>query len=135
MANIVTPYGQLLGGDLWEDIGEDFGVVALDDTYTYDVTDTMLSHLSGSVGTAPLVGRSIEDTFRKADDIATGISPSLGVTVKHLWVYHDSGTPSTSPLVVYFSQNNDSTDFTRPGDGNPMPIQWPGGVVFQSQAI
>lgn len=133
MATLVTETGRELfidSGLYWSDVGEDFIVIGLSTAYVYDETDTRVSHLSGVIGDAPVIGRAFTDGNAMADDVETGIAPSLGVTCSHLYIARDTGVAATSELIVYMDHNNDATPFNRPGDGTDMPIRWPGGVVF-----
>lgn len=69
-----------------------------------------------------------ESRFDAADAVWT--SSGAGFTARRFFVYKDSGTPSTSPLIGYDSF---STDQTASGGGT-LTIQWAADGVFKFTA-
>lgn len=122
MANILYPNGKenLLNGEI--DLVDDTIKVAMidTDTYTYSATHEFYSDLSGIVDTpVALTTKSTTDGVFDADD-ATFTSVT-GNTVEALVIYKDTGTPSTSPLIVYIDSG---TNLPVTPNGGDITVQW-----------
>lgn len=122
MANILYPKGAeaILNGDI--DWNSDTIKVALIDTgtYTYNSAHDFLNDISGVVGTAQtLASVTITNGVLDAADVTfTAVS---GASVEALIVYKDTGSSSTSPLLLYIDT---ATGLPVTPNGGDITIAW-----------
>lgn len=113
-------------------IGSDhLRVVLLDSTYTYDAAHDFLNDVgSGSRlgASGNMTGVTTTDGILLADD-PTVSGVGSGHTVTQAWFYVHTGTESTSRLLVYTSENADTTPLNYETDGADINVILPGGEV------
>lgn len=103
--------------------------VALDNTYVYSAAHAFESDLTGALGTAATVSGK---AFTAGDFTATNPSitgTSVGNHVVALAYYIDTGSPSTSPLLVFINENGDGTPMSYVSDGNPITVALQAGQI------
>lgn len=112
-------------------------IVAVDDGYTYDPADEFLSDFAadtiGDIVPLPSPGLSVfgEQVWLICDD-----DPAVNLTslpfssnVAGVWVIDDTGTPATSPAVVFLNRLADSTPLTFVANGGTYLVTFPNGFV------
>lgn len=99
-------------------------VAAVDSSYTQSDADTHADDLTGVLATVTLTGCTVSAAgVLDADDgMFTGVG--AGDTIVGLMAYKDTGTPSTSPLLIWQDTNEDSTPISRTSDGSAIPLVW-----------
>jgi hypothetical protein len=122
--------GGNLGGTLI-DLTSDTIVVGLVDEGTYEplpATDEDEADLSPDPMQAPneTLGTItvVNGTFDAADSTFTAVS---GNSIESLVIFKDTGTPATSPLLVYFDT---ATGLPVSPNGGDIVIQWNGSGIF-----
>lgn len=127
MANAVYPKGKqaLLGAT---DLSSNTIKAVLVDTgtYTYSSSHQYLTDLgSSTTGTAlTLSSKTLTDGVFDAADGALG-TPS--VTAEAIVIYHDTGTSSTSPLLVYIDTGVGGLPAA---SGGAVSVTWNGSGIF-----
>lgn len=113
----------------WET--DDFLLVGVDSTYTFDPTDTMLDDVpSGAILDTDAMNTSIVDGWAVADD--NSLTVAVGKTLRGLIIARDTGDTATSELLVWMDTNNgDNTAISRPGTGVAFAINWPAAGIFR----
>lgn len=102
------------------------------DTYTFssahDAFDDVSAH---AVGTATAItGLSSTGGEVFGDDTVIA-SVAGGDTVESLWIFSDSGDPSTSALMAYIDTKEDTTPISITTNGGDISIGWAGGRLFK----
>jgi hypothetical protein len=105
--------------------------VVLVDTgqYTFASTHEFLSDVpsGGRIGTSGnLANKLTTDGIFDADDITITVGASQP-TVEAFYVYKDTGSAATSPLVAWFDSAAGLV-FTPPSGGGDVQIQWDNGA-------
>ncbi len=113
----------------WET--DDFLLVGVDSTYTFDPTDTMLDDVpSGAILDTDAMTTAIVDGYADADDCS--LTVAIGKTLTGLIIVHDTGDTATSELLVWMDTNTgDNTAINRPGTGTAFAINWPAAGIFR----
>lgn len=106
MANAVQASARklFLDGDI--DLLNDTVKVVLTKTYTYSSGHDYLDDVTAGyrVATATLASKTTTGgAFDSADPTFTAVA--AGSTVTGIWIYKDTGTDSTSPLIAWFDTN------------------------------
>jgi len=106
MANAVQASARklFLDGDI--DLLNDTVKVVLAKTYTYSSGHDYLDDVTAGyrVATATLASKTTTGgAFDSADPTFTAVA--AGSTVTGIWIYKDTGTDSTSPLIAWFDTN------------------------------
>jgi hypothetical protein len=106
MANAVQASARklFLDGDI--DLLNDTIKVVLTKTYTYSSAHDYLDDVTAGnrVATATLASKTTTGgAFDSADPTFTAVA--AGSTVTGIWIYKDTGTDSTSPLIAWFDTN------------------------------
>jgi hypothetical protein len=106
MANAVQASARklFLDGDI--DLLNDTIKVVLTKTYTYSSAHDYLDDVvaGNRVATATLASKTTTGgAFDSADPTFTAVA--AGSTVTGIWIYKDTGTDSTSPLIAWFDTN------------------------------
>ncbi|URC15459.1 hypothetical protein BD1_18 [Octadecabacter Antarctic BD virus 1] len=120
MANAIYPLfkAALIGGGANVDLsGGTVKAALIDlDTYTYDAAHEFLDDISGVVGTAVTLGTKTVTggAFDSANPTWASVT---GATVEAVILYVDTGTPSTSRLVLYLDTGQTDLPVT-PNGGN-----------------
>lgn len=97
-------------------------IVALDATYVYSAAHNFLDDITGGAivaTTGNLASKTITDGVLDFADVSLG-SPAAGDTITQLWLYYDTGTSSTSPLIAYTDED---------GSGAALAIATDGGAI------
>jgi hypothetical protein len=106
MANAVqaTARKLFLDGDI--DLLNDTVKAVITKTYTYSATHDFLDDVvvGNRVATVTLASKTTTGgAFDSADPVFTAVAG--GSTVTGLWIYKDTGTASTSPLIAWYDTN------------------------------
>jgi hypothetical protein len=130
MANAIYPKAKQKFLDALIDLPTDTIKIALIDTgsYTYSSSDEFWSAASAAqVGTsATLASKTITDgVFDAADVTFTSVS---GVSVEALIIYKDTGTASTSPVIMFIDVAASGLPVTP--NGNNIDIQFSASGIF-----
>lgn len=104
-------------------------VVALDSSYTYSAAHDFADDLTGQLGDAIALTTVAFTAGVLTADNAGITGTSGGDVVAALAVYVDTGTPSTSPLLVFIDTNGDSTPMSFTSDGSTITIAWQSGQI------
>lgn len=109
MANAVQASARklFLDGDI--DLLNDTVKVVLTKTYTYSSAHDYLNDVTAGnrVATATLASKTTTGgAFDSADPVFTAVAS--GSTVTGVWIYKDTGTESTSPLIAWYDTNASS---------------------------
>ncbi len=95
-------------------------VVLLSASYVYSTAHANLSDLTGIVATSGnLSGKSATGGLLKANNVT--FSALTGAAVTQAWLYHDTGTSSTSTLAVYIDQ---AIGLTLTPNGTDVVLEW-----------
>jgi hypothetical protein len=129
MANALSAKARslFLNGDIdWAN--DDFKIVALDSSYSYNSGHDFLDDISGGAIVATssnLAGKAtLSDGSADSNDVVFA-ALAAGDTITQLWLYKDTGSAATSPLVAYY--DTDSTPAmidvdTNGGDVTVQPV-------------
>lgn len=101
--------------------------VLVKNTYVQDLnTHEFLSDISAYVTSTPvsLTGKAVSGRTIDANDVTFTAVP-IGDVVEALVFYIDTGTESTSPLLLYI---DDAAGFPFTGSGGDQLIQWSNGA-------
>lgn len=105
-------------------------VAGMSASYTYssahdfynDVTNVV--QLSGN-----LAGKTTTAGTFDATDLVLG-SPAGGSTITQFWLFYDTGTPSTSPLIYYWNEDSAGSAISIATDGTAITIIWNASGIF-----
>lgn len=100
-------------------------VVGLDSTYTYDDAHEFLDDLTGTVATSGNLASKTNTAGVFASADASLGSPTAGDTIVAYVMYRDSGTPSTSALVLYSDEDSAASPISVATDGTEKIIACP----------
>lgn len=113
-------------------------MVAVDSTYTFNVAHEFADDLTGELGTPVVLsvsGVSGGEVSATSPDY-TGIG--IGDVVKAFVVYMDttmmSGSPATSPLVLFLDTKADTSPVSITGDGADLPVSFQNGTLAKLQS-
>lgn len=119
---------------LWQAlIDADGGTVvcaALDSSYTYSASDEFADVVtSATLGTPATVS-----TKNFTAGVFTADNPSItgtsgGDVIVSLVYFIDTGTDSTSPLLVFVDENGDGSPISYVSDGNPITVALQSGTI------
>lgn len=91
--------------------------------------DVYLSDLTDVVATQILAGLTAVDGVAGADPLVlSGVA--AGTDFLGMWVYADTGTPSTSTLVAWLDTQDDVTPLGGTATGLDIHVAWPATGVF-----
>lgn len=103
---------------------------ALGSGYLFDPTHTNVTELTDVLDTVDVDDRAVADTGEWSNgDLSPGPVIGSGETMTAVVFWLDSGTPSTSWLLVYQDRNSDLTPISRAGVGDPVLVPYPGNTV------
>lgn len=130
MANAIYPKAKEKFLDALIDMPSDTINIALIDTssYTYSSANEFWSSASSAVIGTPvaLASKTITNgVFDAADVTFTSVS---GASVEALIIYKDTGTPSTSPLILYIDVAASGLPVTP--NGNNIDVQFNASGIF-----
>ena len=101
-------------------------VALLPSSYVYDDAHEFLDDIASVIGTAQtLAGKSITGGVFDADDANFG-AITTGSTIGTILLYKDTGTPSTSPLLILFT---DTVGLPLATNGSGITQQWNAGAA------
>lgn len=81
-------------------------IAAMSSIYTYSTAHDFLNDVTNIVTTSGnLASKTITNGSFDAADISVG-SPAGGSTITQFWLYYDTGTSSTSPLLYYWNEDS-----------------------------
>lgn len=103
---------------------------ALSSGYTYSGSDEFADAVTASVLGTPATVSSKDFTggvFTADNPSITGTSG--GDVVVSLVYYIDTGTDSTSPLLVFVNENGDGSPISYVSDGNPITVALQSGTI------
>lgn len=133
MANTLMDNGRAAfakGGVDW--LTDSIKVVLVSGTYSFPgsggaswLSDVPSGDQLGTSG--PLTGTSVAAGVVDAADLtgAAGIGPvAAGNTVTGFYVYKDTGTPGTSPLLCWFDTLASGAAINVPTNGGNIEVQW-----------
>lgn len=124
--NLVRPEALKMFGDGEIDwIDEDIKLVFIDASYVYDEAHDFLADISvpDRVFTHTLTGKTSDDGVLNADsDIVT---IPAGNTITQAWLYKDTGSDATSPLIAYYDSDDARQPFDFTPDGSDVEISIP----------
>lgn len=96
------------------------------DTYVYDEDHEFINQVGSGVGTdQALTGKSVTNGIFNADPAAFGTIAG-GSTLGSLILYKDTGTPSTSPVLLHY---DDVVGFPKATNGAPYTQKWSTGTA------
>lgn len=103
--------------------------------YVFDTAHAFLDDVAtDAIAGATLTGLTAVDGVADADDL-TGGTAITGVTAGTdylgMWVYEDSGSPATSPLIAWLDTMDDDTPLGGTANGLPIAVVWPALGVFK----
>ena len=123
MANAVQASARKLFLDGSIAFGTDTIKAVLTKTYTYSSAHDYLDDVTagGRVATVTLASKTTTGgAFDSADPTFTAVAS--GSTVTGLWLYKDTGTESTSPLIAYFDTQASSSAISTATSGADITI-------------
>jgi len=123
MANAVQASARKLFLDGSIAFGTDTIKAVLTKTYTYSSAHDYLDDVSAGyrVATATLASKTTTGgAFDSADPVFTAVAS--GSTVTGLWLYKDTGTDSTSPLIAWYDTNASSSAISIVTSGGNITI-------------
>jgi len=135
MANVIYPKARqhFCQGDLkWLATGGDTFKAMLVDLadYTYADTHEFLSDVPAAARVATSAALTLidpADGVLDADDIT--ITSVTGDPIEALIIYKDTGTASTSPLVIFIDHDASNNALTFTPNGGSCQITWPSGAT------
>jgi hypothetical protein len=130
MANALQPKGRqkfLEGSIAW--LTDDIKAVIVAAGYVYSAAHEFLNELSNVVATSPnLTGKTSTNGIADANiAVFTAVAP--GPPGTQLWVYKDTGTPATSPLIAYWDSDASSVLLSVTPDGGNIRAIWSDGAL------
>jgi len=132
IARITTPFYPLgaqkvLAGEI-NFSADTIKVVALPTSYVYDDAHEFLDDIAAVIGTAQtLASKTIADGVFDAADPSFGAIAS-GSTIGSYLIYKDTGTPSTSPLLIRLTSDY-AVGLPLATNGFALSHQWPNGAT------
>jgi len=105
-------------------------VAGMSASYTYssahdfynDVTNVV--QLSGNLGSKTTTAGVFD-----AADLTLG-SPAFGSTITQFWLFHDTGTAATSPLIYYWNEDASGSAISIATDGTAITVQWNASGIY-----
>lgn len=112
-----------------------WSILAVDDTYVWNVAHTMLDDVDAGkrLGTLELASRTISDGVFDADNalIPTAGGDNLG----GFWIFNDTGTESTSRLMLWIDRNSDGTPISGLTDSAGIMTPFNAAGIFRIAAV
>lgn len=119
--------------DLWDDKigGGTVKVRAYDSTHGYvSATDEFIGDLAGgALGTAATLTITTTTSGEITAPSASLGTISVGTFVAAVFVYIDTGSPATSPILAVIDKNADGTTMNKEGDGGAMTVTFPSDLI------
>ena len=108
----------------WE--ADDVKASALGDGYTYDPAHQSFADLTDVIDTVDVPDRAVSLTGEwSCGSLSPGPVIGGSDTMTRVVMWLDSGTPSTSWLLLYLDTNSDLTEILREGDGSAVTVPFP----------
>ena len=133
MANFITPAS--LDEFFASMLSANASVLAVSDAYTFDATDDTLDDIAGGVrlGTVALTSEALSGgVFTAAPSL---IPTAGGDTLGGFWIYKDTGTESTSRLVLWIDTNADGTAIGGTTSSSGITVPWSSTGIFRVAAV
>lgn len=106
-------------------------ITAVSATYVYSAAHDFLDDVTGVIATTGnLASKTIVNGYFDAANPNLG-SPAGGSTITGLILYHDTGTPSTSRLIAYTSENASGAALSVATDGTLITLNLHGSGLFR----
>lgn len=100
-------------------------------SYTYSAAHDFHNDLTNIITTSGnLANKTNTSGWFDFDDISLG-SPAGGSTGTQCWVFLDTGTSATSPLVYYFDEDSAGSPLSIVTDGTAINLVVPSGGLFR----
>jgi hypothetical protein len=99
-------------------------IVALDATYVYSAAHNFLDDIGGGsivATTGNLASKTITDGVFDFANVSLG-SPAGGDTITQLWLYYDTGSAATSPLIAYTNEDGAAAPISIATDGGDITL-------------
>ena len=97
--------------------------------YTYDDAHLSFADLTDVLDTVDVDDRAVADNGDwSCGDLIPGPVVAPGDTMQRVIFWYDSGTPSTSWLLIYCDRNSDLTPIYRAGTGTAVVVPFPAAV-------
>lgn len=124
MANLIQPYAkQSFDFSSWP--GASIKVALLSAGYTYSAAHHNLSDIGSIVATSGNLS-SLANVLGALDAADYTFTALTGAVVTQCWLYLDTGTPSTSTLLIYINQG---IGLPYTPNGTDLQIEWmPQGI-------
>lgn len=126
MANLLYPKGKtrILKAQVDFEL-DDIKVAMVSSGYTYNSAHEYYTDLGANVLSTDILlsGKSVTDGAFDANDV-TWTAVAAGSTAKALVLYRDTGTPSTSPLLLYL---DNITGWPLATSGGNITVTWDNG--------
>lgn len=107
-------------------------VVAVTAAYTYSAAHANLSDVPAGTRvatSAALSSKTVTDGKADAADV-TYTAVASGNTITRLWVFRDTGTETTSKLIVTYDTRSDSTALNIVTNGGDVTVIWASAGLF-----
>jgi len=103
-------------------------IAAMSASYTYSAAHNFHDDLTNIITTsANLTGKDATDGYFSFDSPFSLGSPAGGSTITQCWLYIDSGSSATSPLVYYWDEDATTTPLSIATDGTAVNLVVPAG--------
>lgn len=105
-------------------------VVGCSASYAYSSAHDFLNDVTNIVQTSGnLASKTTTGGVFDAADLVLG-SPAGGSTITQFWLYYDTGTSSTSPLIYYWNEDAAGSPISVATDGTAITIVWSASGIF-----
>jgi hypothetical protein len=106
-------------------------IAAMSASYVYDAAHDFHSDLSNIIATTGNLGtKTITDGVLDAANISLG-SPAGGSTITQLWLYYDTATSATSPLIWYTNEDAAAAAISIATDGAEITLNFNASGIFR----
>lgn len=106
-------------------------IAAMSSSYVYSSAHDFHNDLTNIVTTSGnLAAKTNTAGWFDFDDLSLG-SPAGGSTITQCWVFLDTGTSATSPLVYYFDETASGSAISIATDGTAVNLIVPSGGLFK----
>lgn len=98
--------------------------------YVYSSAHDFHDDLSNIVQTSGnLASKTTTGGVFDAADLVLG-SPAGGSTITQFWLYYDTGSSATSPLIYYWNEDASGSALAIATDGSAITIAWHASGIF-----
>lgn len=130
VARLGAPYLPKAGETVWSGqinmVADDIRAILVPSSYVYDANHDFLDDIPAIIGSAvALTGKSVAGGVFDANDADFGAIAS-GSTIGSVFIYKHTGTASTSPLLMRFT---DVVGLPLPTNGAGILLQWSNGAA------